>query len=144
MREQAIDMDTFFWTDGQPDWIPLNDLPALKSKVTVAPPAKRNAPPAPPRPVSRGGGGRPMSIRAAQDATKFGYGSAPTVNMKSAPGAAGGYAAAAVSGFHLFAGWKLFGGDFFSLTVCASVGWCDGGFMICDCSLARVEPGTKS
>src|SRR5690554_4754605 len=93
-------MDTFFWTDGQPDWIPLNDLPALKSKVAVAPPAKRNAPPAPPRPggaampAGAGGAGRPLSIRAAADVNKFGYGSAPSVNMMTAPG---GMAAAAVS-----------------------------------------------
>ena len=101
MCVQAINMDTFFWTDGQPDWSPLNDLPALKSKVAVAPPAKRNAPPAPPRPggAPAGGAGRPLSIRAANDANKFGYGSAPAVNhMTAPPGGAGGFAAAAVSG----------------------------------------------
>ena len=88
-------MDTFFWADGQPDWIPLNDLPALKSKVTVAPPPKRAGPPSPPRPggaaaavaASGGGrqGGRPISVRATADATKFGYGQAPGVNMNTAP-----------------------------------------------------------
>ena len=80
-KSKTVDDDTFFWRDGQPEWLALADIPALKMKLK--PPQPRPAPPVPSK--------APTAAVASLSLS-----AAPTTASSSAPAATAAAAASSV------------------------------------------------